>query len=237
MIPGATPAALAVALARTLPIGWLAPPLGGASRSVRGLLGVGLGLLALPLVGALPPVPLSLVLLHELMIGLALGLVSAVPFRAAQAAGALVDHVRRPASDDGVFGRVYFWLSLAVFAALGGPSLWLQALGRSYVLLPIGHDLGGQAAGVAVEAFARLLSLGVVLAAPVLAAALAADLLLGLVARSAPGLQGVGLRILREPILLAAVASLAGLTIFWLRGGLSDIGEEVRNAARLLGNP
>ena len=78
----------------------------------------------------------------EISLGLLLGLVAALPFAAAEAAGALVDagvhpwraraaRTRRAAR--GPLAEAYALFALALFAAADGPRLVAVAAGRSYL--------------------------------------------------------------------------------------------------------
>lgn len=227
---------LLVALARTGPLAWLGLPI--APPLVRGVLGVVLALAVLPATAALPAdAPLLLLLVREATVGLALGLVASIPLRAAEAAGGLIDQARRPRSRGGLAASLrsgYLLFALAAFASLGGPRLWVDALGESYLALPIGRATVGGAA-VAIEAVARLLTAAALLCAPALAALLAADLVIGLLTRSAPSLRATGGgRGARDLAGLAMVAASAGALSLALGGMVDAIQVDLAAAVRAL---
>ncbi len=217
-------------LARTVPLALVGLPL--PSRAARLWVGVVLALAALPAAeqGVAEGWPAAV---HELTVGLALGFVTSVVFRAAQVAGRLVGQGPQGVTLD----RLYFWLALALFGALDGPRFWAVAVGESYLALPLGSaPVGGSA--VAVAAMARLVTAAVELAAPVLAALLLADLSWGLVRRVDSGRRsrsgGAILASVRGLLALTAVAVAAAALAGLLDGGLSGMGAELSAAARTL---
>lgn len=210
-------AVLAVALgaARTLPMTWLVPVLGGPRVSSQIRLGVGvlLAVLCLPVllpvldVAATTPAaagwgPLWWLLLvaRELMVGVTVGLCAGAVFRAAEAAGRLVD-IARGANSAALFsidagergsatGDLYLFVAAVLFLELGGLRLMASALVRSYEAVPIAaaptHEALRSAAGLVVLATGRLIESAVVLASPVVVAMVLADVVLGLVGRLVP---------------------------------------------------
>jgi flagellar biosynthetic protein FliR len=131
----------------------------------------------------------------EPLVGLTLGLMAALPFAAARAAGALVDlgvHPWRwrsygPAGTRAPLGDAYGLLALALFAAVDGPARTLRAALASYVALPVGAGTAMTAAAM-LAIGARLVATAAAVAAPALAALLMADLALALLARVQPAL-------------------------------------------------
>jgi flagellar biosynthetic protein FliR len=220
-----------LAAARLAPVAFLAPPL-GRSITVR----VGVAALWVALVAPLLPAGASpSVWWRELLVGVALGVTAAVPFAAAHAAGALVDRARDPGGR-GPLGTMYSLLALALFAALDGPRLLVVAVAQSYAALPVGDALAPGAA-VALEAGARLIGTGLLLAAPALAALALVELLLGLVARAEPAVadavEASSLRTLATAILLSLGAvALAGALLG--DGGLRSLTATLTDAAKAL---
>lgn len=229
--------AAVAAAARMLPIAIVAPPLGRgvAARLVAGGL---LTALVWPAVrGAGAPVTPALIF-RELLVGLTLALVASVPFRAAEAAGALTDHARS-GTTPGVARRplaeAYGLLALALFAALSGPRLMVAALADSYAAFPVG-GLPSVEGGltVATEAAFTLIGSAVALAAPALAALLLAELVAGLAVRAQPALaQAVGMASMRTLVTIAVVGlGLLGLASGLRLGGLSGA---MSDSLRILG--
>lgn len=137
-----TTAALAIATARMAPLGWVAPPLGGPARIARVIVALLLIAIVLPAVQASPqPGSLPSTLLTEALVGLFLGLLAALPLRAAESAGGLVDGAMHPWRRRGPLADAQALFALALFAAFDGPRLLIVAAAQSYAALPIGHGL------------------------------------------------------------------------------------------------
>lgn len=205
--------AVSLGAARTVPLTWLVPALGGprVAPEVR----VGLGLLLavlclpalLPVVGAPPvaphgPVGWLFMFGRELLVGVTVGLCVGAGFRAAEAAGRLVDLARgsnlaevwSPLSDERTSptGDLYLFMSVVVFLELGGLRVFAQALGRSYEAVPVGASPvpGGlrPAAALVTASVGKLMESAIGLAAPVLVALWLVDAAFGLLGRAAPQL-------------------------------------------------
>jgi len=200
--------AVGLGAARTVPVTWLVPPLGGARLPAAARLAFGLLLAAL----AAPALAagasgleqggawLLAVLARELVVGFGLGLVVSFAFRAAETAGRLVDVLRGaslaevlvPTSEERAspLAALYGLLAALVFLELGGVPRLLEALVVSYRAVPLAASLPPAtlraAASVVVVSSARLLEAAVALAAPVIVALWLTDLALGMVARVAP---------------------------------------------------
>jgi type III secretory pathway component EscT len=227
-------AALGLGAARTLPIAWLVPALGGPrlASELRVALGLLLSVLCLPV---LLPVaaevlartgPVGLLLVgRELLVGLTVGLCAATVFRAAEAAGRLVDVVRganlsevlAPLSDERAspMGDLYLFLAIVVFLELGGLRLFATALGRSYEAVPVGLVSSSamalrSAAALVTASVGRLLESAVGLAAPVVVAMWLADAALGAVGRAAPQFP-LALAAMPAKALLGLGAALVGI--------------------------
>jgi flagellar biosynthetic protein FliR len=209
--------ALGLGAARAIPIAWLVPAFGGRSLPPAARLGVGLVLATLgwpyllpaaaaPALARLGVLGWALISARELLIGASVGWVVALAFRAAEAAGGLVDGARGagfgeassplPDGSGTPLGTLYWLMAALVFLELGGLGRVASALARSYQAFPIGvgaSDAAGSARvgrGAAVElivtASGRLIESAVGLAAPAIVALLLADLALGAVARLTP---------------------------------------------------
>lgn len=195
----------ALAAARLAPILYLAPTFGGRllPGPVRAAFAVGLGIL---LAGD-APVPASgaaaaLAFAGEALVGLSLGLAASLPFEMARGGGHLVDTVRGAAMVQALVptlreqaspvGDLLYLGLLALVTSAGGDRLVVGAVARSFQVLPAGAALAPAAAPEVaarlLEATGGLLGCALSLAAPALVAALAVDLLLGVVGRMAPAL-------------------------------------------------
>jgi flagellar biosynthetic protein FliR len=202
--------AVGLGAARTVPVAWLVPPLGGARLPAAARLAFGLLLAALasPALAAgveragftQGGVQLVAVLARELVVGSGFGLVVSFAFRAAETAGRLVDVLRGaalaevlvPTSEERAspLAALYGLLAALVFLELGGVPRVLEALVASYRAVPLAATLPPAtlraAAAVVVVASARVLEVSVALAAPVVVALWLTDLALGMIARVAP---------------------------------------------------
>ncbi|MGB2821971.1 MAG: flagellar biosynthetic protein FliR [Phycisphaerae bacterium] len=179
-----------------------------SSQSVPTMLKAGLGvLLTLFFANFLPapaaaggdvPVALAILLLvRELLCGLAMGLAARLIFVAIQQGGVLIGRqmgfamasVIDPSTGQetetfGIYLDVVFTL---LFFIAGGHHLLLRLIGRSYEVMPAasGPDFGALAAGVLAAGSAMLL-FALKLAAPVLAGFLILAVVLGVLARVLP---------------------------------------------------
>jgi type III secretion protein SpaR/YscT/HrcT len=192
--------------ARTVPVAWMLPPFGGphVPAQVRVALGLALSVLCLPLMsGQVPQAgPLVWILLvgREVAVGVTLGFVGSLVFRAAETAGRLTDILRganlaevlNPLADERTspLGDVTLLLAVVIFLELGGLGHVATALARSYEAVPIAASARptglAQAAGLALAASGQMLEAALGLAAPALVALLLADLALGAIGRAAP---------------------------------------------------
>jgi type III secretory pathway component EscT len=200
-------AAATLAAARMVPLALVATPLTDRAWPARLVVAALLVAGATPIVMAQAAPSWTL----EPLLGLALGLLAALPFAAAEAAGALVDgsvqpwRARQSPLRRGPLADAYALFALALFAALDGPAATLRAALGSYALWPAG-TAPSEAEVLAIGA--RLVATAVALAAPALAALLLADLALAAIARVQPALtRAVDAAPLRT---LAALLVLAG---------------------------
>lgn len=201
----------ALVAARVAPIVQLVPYLGGKAVPQVVKMGLTLALTALvfPLVwssgaaGALPEGALAItaLLIKELLLGVTFGFVAALVFDAVRIAGQLIDNARGQTQAMGmapqlpervsVTGNYLYQLNIVTFLLLGGHRLFIGALVRSFAAVPpqefppLGDHLGAMAFGVARLA-TDAISLGLLLAFPVIAAILLTDMCLALINKAAP---------------------------------------------------
>jgi flagellar biosynthetic protein FliR len=198
--------AVGLGAARTVPVAWMLPAFGGphVPAQVRVGLGLALAVLCLPALSGRAPQagPLLWILLlgREVAVGVTLGFVSSLVFRAAETAGRLTDILRganlaevlNPVAEERTspLGDVTLLLAVVIFLELGGLGHVAAALARSYDAVPVAASVRpaglGQAAGLAMVASGQMLEAALGLAAPALVALLLADLALGAVGRVAP---------------------------------------------------
>ena len=198
--------AVVLAAARMGPLALVAAPFSRAwwARAIVGAL-----LVAAVVPAVMTQAASTAALPSEILVGLLLGVVAALPFAAAEAAGALVDGGVHPwrarRGERGPLAEAYFLFALALFAVADGPRLVAVAAGKSYVAWPIGRaPSAAQVLGVGAE----LVGGAVAVAAPAVAAMLVADLVLAPIGRAQPALgravDGAPLRALA--VLLVAAA-------------------------------
>jgi flagellar biosynthesis protein FliR len=217
------------ALISTAPIfGTMALP-----RQVRALLAVAMSLLVTPvfLNTSMPPVEnlpeYARLMANEVLVGLLLGLGTNILFSGIQVAGQIVSQlsglsladVFSPGfnEDVSVFSQLFYFLTLAVFVAVGGHRIMTQSLLDTFVALPPGHAaLGGSFVEVLTSIITQAFSLGIRAAAPLLTALLLSNLVLGLISRTLPQINviavGFGLNALLAMGLLFLTVGAAAWT-------------------------
>lgn len=254
--------AMVLIAARMVPVFTVVPFFGGrlVPSPVRVGLAVAFAALLLPTVGdpvtaawAANPSPVLVVTLiaKEVMVGLTLGFIAALPFFAADAAGRLAD-VARGASQSQVLvpqtgerstplGDMSIQLAIVIFLLLDGHLLFIRALATSYEALPILDHASPAAWGlttrVAIDASAHMIAAAVGLAAPVLAATFLSDLTLGVVNRVAPQVQVyfVGMPVKAVVgifVFMLALAAAATVIAGDSLGGIHALGEAIRGLGR-----
>lgn len=181
----------------------LAVPLFGPGVPSLAKLGLSvlLTLLIRPAVNV-PPLPeellgYALVIVSEVAVGIALGLVVQAIVGAVYVAGQFIDlpmgfgmvNVVDPqtGSQIPVIAQFQFAIALLVLFLVDGHHALLRALVGSFDALPIGGaGVGGGVADAAVRLFSTMFLLGLRIALPVMGALFLADVALGIVARAVP---------------------------------------------------
>jgi flagellar biosynthesis protein FliR len=168
--------------------------------------------------------------LAELALGFGIGLGSAIVIGAATAAGDLMSQqiglagasVLDPMSNIQVpvLGQFSTTFATLLLLASGGHLLMIEALGESLSMLPIGADLDLAAGALAMAKLGgQLCALGVLFAAPAIAATMLANVALAVLTRVAPQLQ---ILTVAFPLQIAAglftLATTLGLTAVWWSG-------------------
>lgn len=220
-----------------------APVLGTESlpNTVKGGLAVLLILLVAPVVPA-PPLSSNVLFLAatETFIGLTLGFIGrlvleiltyagvAAGFPTGLAMAAILDPVNQTQTTPlGIFYQV---VGVTAFLMIGGLNQVVAVFVRSYEVLPVGmaHFNGSWLAST-VTISGQVLSLGLRLAAPILAAGLLVDVFLMLVARAVPQMN---LLVVGAPVrLMAGLLALA----FSLQVFLPIVGEALETSTRAAG--
>jgi len=201
----------------------LMPGIGGAHIEPR----VKVGLVVLIAIGLLPSVPVpgaaidaSLVILvaREAAIGLSIGFVLHALMVGAEFAGHLSGQqigfsygaTIDPQSGvrNNMVSTLYSLLATLGFLAINGHHAVLRALAASYAQLPIGGGhIDASLVGAVRDIFALVFTVGVRLAAPIVAVLLVVEVIVGLISRSQPALSsmviGYPLRIIIGLFILA----------------------------------
>ncbi|HVT28769.1 MAG TPA: flagellar biosynthetic protein FliR [Lacipirellulaceae bacterium] len=192
-------------LARVSPLIVTAPVFGSMSlpRQVRVFLAVTLSLLITPafLNAPLPPIESTIeygrLLVNEALVGLLLGLGLNILFSGVQITGQVVSQlsglsladVFNPGFDEdiSVFSQLFYFLTLAVFVAVGGHRIMVQAMLDTFAAAPPGHvALGTNVVDVLTHIVSQSFVLGIRAAAPLMVALLLSNLVLGLISRTLP---------------------------------------------------
>ncbi|MEW6661737.1 MAG: flagellar biosynthetic protein FliR [Bacillota bacterium] len=182
-----------------------------AIRQVPGLAKIGLAaLLTFLIFPALPPVPAvllpdtlggtALVLVGEVLVGLAMGFVATLTFSAIRVAGELADlHMGfamtilmdpQTSTQTSLMGEFLYLVGILLLLAANAHHHLLAGLIKSYQIVPLGSPtFSGLAASNAVGIFSAMFAMAVRIAAPVMAVMLITDLALGMVARTVPQLN------------------------------------------------
>jgi flagellar biosynthesis protein FliR len=155
------------------------------------------------------------VLGREVLIGVSLGVVAAVPLLAASASGGWIGALS--GDDDGRSPWItcFGLLAAVVYFGFGGHLAAVSAVGLSYRALPVG--LGGQAAlaGTIVDAGAALLAAALALAAPVLVTVVVVALAAAAIERAAglPAALAPEAAVRRLAVVLAMAAAALAIAI------------------------
>lgn len=183
--------------------------------------------------------------LKEAMVGFLIGFIFGIPFWAAQAAGDIMDLQRGATSatlvdpssgtDAGVTGTFLTLAMLAMFFSANGVDAMVAAVYHSYLLWPLDR-LWPQFELSHADVVLRLLNdvtfLGMLMAAPIIAAMLLADVVLAFVARAAPQLNAFSLSLaLKNLVFMLLMAMYCAFLVTYMRDGLAY----GLNSAQMLG--
>ncbi|HYH95746.1 flagellar biosynthetic protein FliR [Hyalangium sp.] len=239
---------------RLMPVAFLCPLLGGQAAPTTVKLSLVLSLsLFLHLVAgvALPtavetPVALMALVLKELVYGTCVGLIAALPFDAARMGGRFIDLFRGTSAEaslplagsrESATGDGLYQLLVALVVTGGLFPLVLSGVLRGFGVVQLGVAVPSEAAALYLVTLAGgAMATGLAVGAPIAAAVLAVDCLMGMASRAAPqvNLQELGapLRILGGGALLwlgVGVLCERLLTgVVGLEGGLRLLGEAAR---------
>ena len=200
-------ATFAYPLARILAVVMTAPVFSNVALTtqIRLILGLAVSFALAPALPAMPAIPVDswqglLVLVQQILIGVVIGFTLSIVFAVVDLAGQLIGlqmglgfasfYDPQSAAQTPVLSEFLGLLATLIFLALNGHLLTLAALAESFRLLPVGGGPFAAKGLVAVLTWsATLFSTGVLLALPLIAALLVANIALGVLARIAPQLN------------------------------------------------
>jgi flagellar biosynthetic protein FliR len=180
-----------------------------------------------PLAWRLPTVLLAqwpLVVVEELLIGIALGLAANLLFEAVQLAGQIMSiqmgyslvNILDPQTqvESTVVALFHQTIAMLIFLCLNVQHALVRAIGRSFEYLPVGVTPRGPSfVAATLKIGATVFSLGLQIAAPVVAATLVADVVIGMLGKASPQMP----LMLMGPALksMLGVAILLGVIRYW----------------------
>ena len=200
-------ATFAYPLARILAVVMTAPVFSNVALTtqIRLILGLAISFALAPALPAMPAIAVDswqglLVLVQQILIGVVIGFTLSIVFAVVDLAGQLIGlqmglgfasfYDPQSAAQTPVLSEFLGLLATLIFLALNGHLLTLSALAESFTLLPVGGSPFAAKGFVAVLTWsATLFSTGVLLALPLIAALLVANIALGVLARIAPQLN------------------------------------------------
>ncbi|PYG89835.1 flagellar biosynthetic protein FliR [Ruminiclostridium sufflavum DSM 19573] len=149
--------------------------------------------------------------IKEFLVGVVIGFVAYALFTSIYIAGQIIDmqigfgmvNVFDPISNIQVpiTANLYYMMAMLIFLATNGHHLLIKALYQSFTLVPIGSaGVGPDMTENIIEVFRKMFSIGFKIAAPILAAILIADVVLGIISKTIPQMNvfvlGMPLKIL-----------------------------------------
>lgn len=175
-----------------------------------------------------------LALAREILVGLAIGFITSLVLSALAFAGTMIDMqigffmsmIFDPMAGAmaGIISRFIQLLGVAVLLAVNGHHMIIAALVKSYAVVPVNSaQVHGANAMFLIKVFGQVISIGVQIAAPIIAVMLIIDVTLGLLARTAPQINvfmlGFPVKIIfglvtlsvMVPVLVRIIYSLCGI--------------------------
>lgn len=246
---------LAILLASVRTGAWLAicPPFnsGGIPKVVKALLSVAIALPMTPmLVAGVPQNPsigaLLAAIMEQVVIGSALGFVTALLFAAVQAAGSLIDtfggfsvaFAFDPFSNAGnaVFGRFYNVTATALLFGTDAHQLVLRGFTQSFKAVPLNGTLSlNGVSSLLSSGLSQMFFAALQIAAPLIAVLFLTDIALGLLSRVSPSLNAFGLGF---PAKILLTLSIAGSGLALLPGSVDSLtAKAVTAVLKLIGGP
>lgn len=168
----------------------------------------------------------SLQVITETIYGMALGYTTYLIFITIQMAGQLIDiqigfsigAVYDPVTKNkvSIFGKFYYWLSIALFLSLDAHEYMIAAIAKSYNILPVGSGGLGYFTNISfVSIFTGSMKMAFQIALPLLMILFLTDFIMGLLARTVPQINvfilGLPMKVLIGiTVLIILIPSVAG---------------------------
>lgn len=186
-----------------------------------------------------PSVGIVITVLREVAIGLSLGLAARAMVAGAELAGHICSQQigfsyaatvnPEGGARNGVLASLYGMLAVFTWLGIGGHHLLLRALHASYEGLPIGAgNIDASLLTSVREVMALVFTVGIRLAAPLVAVLLLVEVAVGLISRAAPALS---FYVIGDPIRMAVGLVVVGATIGTVPGVTRSLAEHVVQAA------
>jgi len=177
---------------------------------------------------------IAALLLKEVVVGLVVGVVLAVPLYAAEAAGDILDLQRGSSSaslsdplgstQSAITGTLLVLIVIALYFASGCFDLTLRAIYDSYGIWPVRRFLpllSREAGGLLLSLLDTIVSTGLMLVGPIVVCLLLVDLLFGFIARAAPSLQPFYLSMTVKNLVFSLVLVLySAFMVGYMKNGL-----------------
>ena len=177
---------------------------------------------------------IAALLLKEVVVGLVVGVVLAVPLYAAEAAGDILDLQRGSSSaslsdplgstQSAITGTLLVLIVIALYFASGCFDLTLRAIYDSYGIWPVRRFLpllSREAGGLLLSLLDTIVSTGLMLVGPIVVCLLLVDLLFGFIARAAPSLQPFYLSMTVKNLVFSLVLVLySAFLVGYMKNGL-----------------
>jgi flagellar biosynthesis protein FliR len=210
-------------------------------RRLRALLAVAMSLIVAPvyLNTSLPPIThfgeLGRLLANEALVGLLLGLGMNLLLSGIQVAGQIVSQMSGLSlagvfdptieEDVSVFSQLFYFLTLAVFVAIGGHRIVTEALLETFATAPPGNAaLGANYLEVLTSVVTQSFILGIRASAPLLAALLLSNIVLGLISRTLPQINVIAVGFGVNSLLALGLLSLSlGATAYTFQEPTVDV--------------
>jgi len=201
-------------------------------RTVRVFFAVGMAFVVTPvyLNTTLPPVSNLVTYAHlmanEVAVGLLLGLGVTIVFSGIQVAGQIVSKMSGLSLADvfdpsfgenvSIFTQLFFFVTMAVFVAIGGHRIVLEAVLETFTWAPPGHAaLGATYVDALTGLMSQSFALGIRAAAPLLIALFLSTMVLGLIGRTLPQVNIVAVGFSINSMLALAMILLSLGAVAW----------------------